>query len=60
VKQFTTDTAGNFRIPLAPGSYILHPLTPANQPIPIGRDQPFRVVQGQFTRIKVVYDSGIR
>ena len=60
VKQFTTDTAGNFRMPLAPGSYILHPQTPANQPMPTGRDQPFSVVQGQFTQIKVVYDSGIR
>ena len=60
VKKFTTDANGKFTVLLAPGAYILHPLPPQNSPMPFGRDEPFNVVEGQFTQIKVVYDSGIR
>jgi len=60
VTQFTTDTEGRFRVPLAPGTYILHPKTPGNQPMPTAAEQPFSVVKGQFTLLKVIFDSGIR
>src|SRR5512135_3507416 len=60
VLKFTTDAEGRFQVSLAPGNYILHPETPAGQPMPFGRELPFSVIDGQFTQLKVIYDSGIR
>lgn len=60
LKKFSTDANGQFRLPLAPGAYILHPLPPKNSLMPFGRDEPFNVAAGQFTELKVSYDSGIR
>jgi hypothetical protein len=58
VVQFETDQNGKFRVPLAPGEYVLHPESPGG--IPYGSDQPFTVLPGVFTRLTVTYDSGIR
>jgi hypothetical protein len=60
VTSFTTDAEGRFQVPLAPGNYILHPETPVGQPLPVATEQPFSVVEGQFTQLKVIFDSGIR
>ena len=60
IVQFQTDEQGNFHIPLMPGDYILHPETPDGKPYPFANDQPFVVLPGEFTRIIVSYDSGIR
>ena len=60
IVQFTTDEQGNFNVPLAPGEYILHPETPENAPLPIAEEQQVTVRPGEFTRIIVYYDSGIR
>ena len=58
--QFQTDEQGNFNIPLAPGEYILHPETPEGMPFPYADEQRFTVVPSEFTRLIVLYDSGIR
>jgi hypothetical protein len=60
IVRFQTDEQGNFRVPLAPGEYILHPEPPEGQPLPFAEEQRFTVVPGQFTRLVVLYDSGIR
>ena len=60
ITRFQTDAEGWFRLPLAPGNYILHPETPDNIALPIAPEQNFTVTEGQFTQINVVYDSGIR
>jgi hypothetical protein len=60
IVQFQTDEQGNFNVPLAPGEYILHPETPEGAPFPFADDQSFVVLPGEFTRIIVLYDSGIR
>jgi len=60
IVQFQADEQGNFNIPLAPGEYILHPETPENAPLPFADEQRFRVVSGEYTRLIVQYDSGIR
>jgi hypothetical protein len=60
ITRFQTDAEGRFRLPLAPGNYILHPETPENMPMPIAPEQNFTVTEGRFTQINVVYDSGIR
>jgi hypothetical protein len=60
IVQFQTDEDGNFMIPLLPGEYILIPETPEGKPYPFADQQSFVVLSGEFTRIIVVYDSGIR
>lgn len=60
IVRFETDEQGNFKVPLAPGEYILHPETPENAPLPIAEEQRITVRPGEFTRIMVLYDSGIR
>ena len=58
--QFQTDEQGNFQVPLAPGEYILHPESPEGVPFPFADEQRFVVLPGEFTRIIVLFDSGIR
>ncbi len=58
ITQFTTDENGKFRIDLPPGDYILHP--ELSGMMPRATDQPFNVMEGQYTPINVVFDSGIR
>jgi hypothetical protein len=60
VIQFTTDVEGKFRVSLNPGDYILHPESPSDTLLPVGQEQPFTVIAGQFTKLTVSYDSGIR
>jgi hypothetical protein len=60
IVQFQTDEQGNFNVPLAPGEYILYPETPEGVPFPFADEQRFVVLPGEFTRIIVLYDSGIR
>jgi len=58
IVQFQTDGAGRFKVPLAPGQYILHPETPTG--LPFAGEQSFFVEAGKYTQIVVRYDSGIR
>lgn len=58
VVQFETDANGYFRVPLAPGEYILHPESPGV--MPYAAEIPFTVAESRFARVDVVYDSGIR
>ena len=58
--QFQTDEQGSFKVPLVPGEYILHPETPEGKPLPFAPEQQFPVKAGEFTRITIMYDSGIR
>ena len=60
IVQFQTDVDGNFTIPLAPGEYILIPETPKGKPYPFADQQSFVVLTGEYTRLIVLYDSGIR
>jgi hypothetical protein len=58
VSRFQTDADGRFKITLAPGIYTLKPEAPnAMQRAP---EQTFTVLPGEFTRLAVTYDSGIR
>ena len=60
VTQFTTGADGKFRISLDPGDYILHPESPNGAAYPVGREQTFTVVAGQFLEFAISYDSGMR
>jgi len=58
IVQFQSDEQGRFKIPLAPGEYILHPESP--NVMQSASEQTFFVEAGKFTQIIVNYDSGIR
>jgi len=58
IMQFQTDAAGHFRIPLAPGEYILHPEASTGSAGSV--DQLFVVQPGQYTQMVVNYGIGIR
>jgi hypothetical protein len=60
VVRFETDADGRFRLPLAPGEYLLQPEPPEGMPFPFADEMPVSVQPGAFTRIMVLYDSGIR
>ena len=58
IMQFQTDEQGIFKVPLAPGEYILHPESPNG--LPFAGDQTFLVETGRYAQIIIHYDSGIR
>ena len=58
IVQIQTEKDGTFKIPLAPGEYILHPESP--NVMPSAQEQSFTVETGKFTKLTVSYDSGIR
>ena len=58
IVQFQSDGSGHFRIPLAPGEYILHPESSNGTSSAV--DQLFVVVPGQYTQMVVNYGIGIR
>jgi len=58
IAQIQTDVNGLYRLALQPGDYILYPESPNG--MPRAQDQPFTVIAGLFTKLDIVYDSGIR
>ena len=58
VANVTSDENGRFRIALVPGRYLLEP--EQGNPLPRAPAQEVTVVQGQFTHVRIDYDSGIR
>lgn len=58
VAETTSAADGSFQIALPPGNYILEPVN--GNPLPVAQAQQFTVAPGQFTTVRVDYDSGIR
>jgi hypothetical protein len=58
ISETRSDANGSFRVALAPGRYVLQPVSGA--PLPTAPAQEFTVSAGQFTTVRVDYDSGIR
>jgi hypothetical protein len=58
ITKFQTDVAGYFKIPLAPGTYLLHP--ESDKRLPHAADQSVVVISGQFTQVTIMYDTGMR
>ncbi len=50
---------GTFRVALSPGAYQLVP-QPGENRIPWAQPVPFTVVSGEWVRVDIAYDSGIR
>jgi hypothetical protein len=60
VVQFNSDAQGKFRVAVKPGLYSLEPQSPGGRALPSAGPRPVMVLEGQFSSIAVVYDSGIR
>lgn len=58
IAQVRADVNGFYRLALLPGDYSMHPESP--NVMPHAQDQLFSVLAGQFTKLDIVYDSGIR
>ena len=58
IVQIQTENDGTFKIPLAPGEYILHPESP--NVMPFAQEHPLTEEAEKFTQVIVNYDSGIR
>jgi hypothetical protein len=58
IVNIQTDTNGYFHMVIKPGVYILHPESPGK--MPFATEQTFSVLSGEFTRLTITYDSGIR
>ena len=60
VASTDTNPDGNFRIPLAPGTYTVTPTNMSAAPMPSAYPISFEVREREFTTITVRFDSGIR
>jgi hypothetical protein len=58
ITQIQSDTGGLFKISLAPGMYVLHPVS--GKTLPRAADQTVVINEGQFTQVSIVYDTGMR
>ena len=54
-----SDVDGSFRVALSPGRYQLVP-QPGENGMPWAQPVPFTVVAGEWVRVDIAYDSGIR
>ena len=60
VATLQTDIDGRFKIPLAPGSYVLHATNVSHQILPRGEDVDITVEPDQFLEVTLRFDAGIR
>jgi hypothetical protein len=58
VARIQSDTAGYFKLTLAPGTYTLHPIS--EKVLPHASDQQVTVIAGEYTQVNVMYDTGMR
>jgi hypothetical protein len=58
VKTFTTRTDGTFRVALEPGSYTLQGKTTGR--LPVSKAVEVAVTAGAYTKVDIVFDTGIR
>jgi hypothetical protein len=59
ITHFQSDAEGRFRVPLAPGDYLLEP-TFEGEIYPRAEKQMVTVPQDQFVEVNIRYDMGIR
>jgi hypothetical protein len=59
VGRFRSDTAGHFRMGLAPGAYVLEPISPSAMVPPAAPPVTVTVVAGRYSEVQIQYDTGI-
>lgn len=58
--QTDTDDEGRFKIALEPGEYIISPVAPNLNRPPYPEEQKIIVKSNEFTKVTVLFDTGIR
>ena len=60
VTHFSSNSAGYFHVPLAPGTYLLESANQAPPSWPLFRPLNVTVESNKFTIITLMFDTGIR
>jgi hypothetical protein len=60
VTRFETEADGKFRVALSPGEYILRAVGGQGKMAPRANDENITVRAGQFTKVQINFDSGMR
>lgn len=58
ITKFTSDANGKFSVKLAPGTYLLEPISKSI--LPQGKPQTVKVESNKFTEVIIRYNTGIR
>jgi hypothetical protein len=56
----TADDEGRFRVPLAPGEYVVDAGPTEGRPLPFAKPVDVTVRPGEYTHVTVAFDTGIR
>ena len=56
----TADDQGRFRLPLAPGEYVVDAEPTEGRPLPFAKPVDVTVRPGEYTNVTLAFDSGIR
>ncbi len=60
VTTMTSGEDGRFSVAVPPGEYVLKPVSPNPNGLPVGRPLSVAVKAHEFTDVTVMFDSGIR
>src|SRR3954447_7116259 len=58
--EVLTDDRGAFRVPLAPGRYVLQAENLTGAPVPTALPVAVQVPDGRFAAVTIAFDSGVR
>jgi hypothetical protein len=56
----TADEQGRFRVPLAPGEYVVDAEPTEGRPLPFAKPVDVTVRPGEYTNVTLAFDTGIR
>jgi hypothetical protein len=51
---------GRFEVPLAPGTYLIQPVSPSEDPFPFGQAVSVTVGEEEYTEVGIDFDTGMR
>jgi hypothetical protein len=51
---------GRFEVPLGPGTYLIQPVSPTEDPFPFGKAVSVTVGEEEYTEVGIDYDTGMR
>jgi hypothetical protein len=60
IAEGSSNTSGEFRIPLKAGAYVLVPEAGSAAGMPSSTSQSFQVNAGSWTTVDIFYDTGLR
>jgi hypothetical protein len=58
--RVTSGPDGTFEVALPPGTYLVQPVSPSEDPFPFGKAISVTVGEEEYTEVGIDYDTGIR